>query len=91
MKENMNRKDKIVQAQFNMIQTTGKISGEVKNISPSPVDTENNEISWKEITTDGINEELLFENVDKELTNLVSIIHDLSNALNLDFNKIIGG
>lgn len=32
MKENMNRKDKIVQAQFNMIQTTGKISGEVKNI-----------------------------------------------------------
>ncbi len=76
MKENMNRKDKIVQAQFNMIQTTGKISGEVKNILAS---------EEKSRILESI------ENVDKELTNLVSIIHDLSNALNLDFNKIIGG
>lgn len=76
MKENMNRKDKIVQTQFNMIQTTGKISGEVKNILAS---------EEKSRILESI------ENVDKELTNLVSIIHDLSNALNLDFNKIIGG
>ena len=76
MKENKNRKDKIVQAQFNMIQTTGRISGEVKNILTS---------EEKSRILESI------ENVNKELTNLVSIIHDLSNALNLDFNKIIGG
>lgn len=76
MKENMSRKDKIVQAQFNMIQTTGRISGEVKNILTS---------EEKSRILESI------ENVNKELTNLASIIHDLSNALNLDFNKIIGG
>ena len=66
----------MVQAQFDMIEITGRISGEVKDILT------NNEKS-KILQS--------IENVNNELSALVSSIHELSDALNLDFNKIIGG
>lgn len=76
MEEKISRENRIVQAQFDMIEITGRISGEVKDILT------NNEKS-KILQS--------IENVNNELSALVSSIHELSDALNLDFNKIIGG
>lgn len=76
MEEKMSRENRMVQAQFDMIEITGRISGEVKDILT------NNEKS-KILQS--------IENVNNELSALVSSIHELSDALNLDFNKIIGG
>lgn len=76
MRENMSRKDKITKAQFDIIQTTGKISGEVKDI----------------LTYEDRNKIIeCIGNVNENLKELISGIRDLSEALNLDFNKIIGG
>ena len=76
MSENMSRKDKITKAQFDIIQTTGKISGEVKDI----------------LTYEDRNKIIeCIGNVNENLKELISGIRDLSEALNLDFNKIIGG
>lgn len=44
----------------------------VENISSTPVDTRNNEITWEEITADGVNEELLLKNVDTELLSQIA-------------------
>ena len=76
MEEKMSRENRMVQAQFDMIEITGRISGEVKDILT------NNEKS-KILQS--------IENVNNELSALVWSIHELSDALNLDFNKIIGG
>lgn len=76
MEEKISRENRIVEAQFDMIEITGRISGEVKDILT------NNEKS-KILQS--------IENVNNELSALVSSIHELSDALNLDFNKIIGG
>lgn len=76
MEEKMSRENRMVQAQFDMIEITGRISGEVKDILT------NNEKSKILLS---------IENVNNELSALVSSIHELSDALNLDFNKIIGG
>lgn len=76
MEEKISRENRMVQAQFDMIEITGRISGEVKDILT------NNEKS-KILQS--------IENVNNELSALVSSIHELSDALNLDFNKIIGG
>lgn len=76
MEEKISRENRMVQAQFDMIEITGRISGEVKDILT------NNE---KRKILQSI------ENVNNELSALVSSIHELSDALNLDFNKIIGG
>ena len=76
MEEKISRENRIVQAQFDMIEITGRISGEVKDILT------NNEKS-KILQS--------IENVNNDLSALVSSIHELSDALNLDFNKIIGG
>lgn len=75
MEEKISRENRMVQAQFDMIEITGRISGEVKDILT------NNE---KRKILQSI------ENVNNELSALVSSIHELSDALNLDFNKIIG-
>ena len=75
MEEKISRENRMVQAQFDMIEITGRISGEVKDILT------NNEKS-KILQS--------IENVNNELSALVSSIHELSDALNLDFNKIIG-
>lgn len=71
MEEKMSRENRMVQAQFDMIEITGRISGEVKDILT------NNEKS-KILQS--------IENVNNELSALVSSIHELSDALNLDFN-----
>ena len=76
MEEKISRENRMVQAQFDMIEITGRISGEVKDILT------NNEKS-KILQS--------IENVNNELSALVSSIHELSDALNLYFNKIIGG
>lgn len=76
MEEKISRENRMVQAQFDMIEITGRNSGEVKDILT------NNEKS-KILQS--------IENVNNELSALVSSIHELSDALNLDFNKIIGG
>ena len=76
MEEKISRENRMVQAQFDMIEITGRISGEVKDILT------NNEKSKILLS---------IENVNNELSALVSSIHELSDALNLDFNKIIGG
>lgn len=76
MEKKISRENRMVQAQFDMIEITGRISGEVKDILT------NNEKS-KILQS--------IENVNNELSALVSSIHELSDALNLDFNKIIGG
>ena len=75
MEEKISRENRMVQAQFDMIEITGRISGEVKDILT------NNEKS-KILQS--------IENVNNELSALISSIHELSDALNLDFNKIIG-
>ncbi len=76
MNETMNRKSRITNAQLDIIQTTGKLSSDIRNILTSE---EKNNILHS------------IENVNNELAALVSNIHELSDALNLDFNKIIGG
>lgn len=76
MDEKMNRKNNIAKAQFEIIQITGQLSGDVKNILTS------------EEKTSVIQS---VSNVNKELTSLVLSIHKLSDSLKLDFNKIIGG
>lgn len=56
----------------------------VENISSTPVNTVNNEknkenIEWNEITEDGVNEELLFQNVDtKYLEKIATLLQSLS-------------
>lgn len=76
MEEKIDRKSKITKAQFDMIKITGRISGEVKDILTS-------EDKSKILQS--------VENVNNELSALASSMHELSDALNLDFNKIIGG
>ena len=44
----------------------------VKNIDSTPVETESNQVTWEGITADGVNEEFLFKNVDKELLTQIS-------------------
>ena len=56
----------------------------VENISTTPVETVNNEknkesIEWNEIAEDGVNEELLFQNVDtKYLEKIATLLQSLS-------------
>lgn len=76
MEEKIDRKNRITKAQFDMIKITGRISGEVKDILTS-------EDKSKILQS--------VENVNNELSALASSMHELSDALNLDFNKIIGG
>ena len=76
MEEKIYRKSRITKAQFDMIKITGRISGEVKDILTS-------EDKSKILQS--------VENVNNELSALASSMHELSDALNLDFNKIIGG
>ena len=76
MEEKIDRKSRITKAQFDMIKITGRISGEVKDILTS-------EDKSKILQS--------VENVNNELSALASSIHELSYALSLDFNKIIGG
>lgn len=76
MEEKINRKSRITKAQFDMIKITGRISGEVKDILTS-------EDKSKILQS--------VENVNNELTALALSMRELSDALNLDFNKIIGG
>lgn len=59
----------------------------VDNISSTPVDTENSEknkgiVEWNEITEDGVNEELLFQNVDtKYLEKIATLLQSLSEEI----------
>lgn len=76
MEEKIDRKSRITKAQFDMIKITGRISGEVKDILTS-------EDKSKILQS--------VEIVNNELSALASSMHELSDALNLDFNKIIGG
>ena len=76
MEEKISRENRMVQAQFDMIEITGRISGEVKDILT------NNE-KGKILQS--------IENINNDLSALASSMHELSDALNLDFNKIIGG
>lgn len=76
MEEKIDRKSRITKAQFDMIKITGRISGEVKDILTS-------EDKSKILQS--------VENVNNELSALASSMHELSDALNLDSNKIIGG
>ena len=53
----------------------------VKNVSPTPINPVNNgeNIEWNEITKDGVNEELLFQNVDKNnLEKIAKLLQSLS-------------
>lgn len=76
MDKKVSRKELLTEAQMAMIQTTGKISGEVKDI----IICDN-----KDKMLEGI------ENINNNLKELVLEIRDIANALNLDFNEIIGG
>lgn len=76
MEEKISRENRMVQAQFDMIEITGRISGEVKDILT------NNE-KGKILQS--------IENINNDLSALASNMRELSDALNLDFNKIIGG
>lgn len=76
MEEKIDRKSRITKAQFDMIKITGRISGEVKDILTS-------EDKSKILQS--------VEIVNNELSALASSMHELSDALNLNFNKIIGG
>lgn len=76
MEEKISRENRMVQAQFDMIEITGRISGEVKDILT------NNE-KGKILQS--------IENINNDLSALASSMRELSDALNLDFNKIIGG
>ena len=76
MEEKIYRKSRITKAQFDMIKITGRISGEVKDILTS-------EDKSKILQS--------VEIVNNELSALASSMHELSDALNLNFNKIIGG
>lgn len=59
----------------------------VENISSSPVNTVNNEkskenIEWDEITEEGVNEELLFQNVNtKDLEKIATLLQSLSGEI----------
>ena len=75
MEEKIDRKSRITKAQFDMIKITGRISGEVKDILTS-------EDKSKILQS--------VEIVNNELSALASSMHELSDALNLNFNKIIG-
>ena len=53
----------------------------VENASPTPINPVNNgeNIEWNEITKDGVNEELLFQNVDKNnLEKIAKLLQSLS-------------
>ena len=76
MEEKISRENRMVQAQFDMIEITGRISGGVKDILT------NNE-KGKILQS--------IENINNDLSALASSMRELSDALNLDFNKIIGG
>ena len=59
----------------------------VENISSIPVDKANSEknkdiIEWNEITDDGVNEELLFQNIDTEyLEKIATLLKSLSEEI----------
>lgn len=59
----------------------------VENISSTPINTVNNEkskenIEWDEITEEGVNEELLFQNVNtKDLEKIATLLQSLSEEI----------
>lgn len=75
MDKKLSRREQLTEAQLVMIQITGKISGKVKDILMCQ---DKNEMM------DNI------EYINKALKQLIQQIYDISDALNLDFNKIIG-
>ena len=74
MDKKLSRREQLTEAQLVMIQITGKISGKVKDILMCQ---DKNEMM------DNI------EYINKALKQLIQQIYDISDALNLDFNKII--
>ena len=74
MDKKLSRIEQLTEAQLVIIQITGKISGKVKDILMCQ---DKNEMM------DNI------EYINKALKQLIQQIYDISDALNLDFNKII--
>ena len=74
--EKTSREDKLMETQLEMIATTGKISGEVKEILTSK---DRNKILEK------------IENIHGNLKKLIHEIQDMSEVLNLNFDEILGG
>lgn len=65
----------------NRVTNSEDLTFPVENIHATPVDTDNREkiIEWNEITEDGINEQLLFENVDTaSLEKIAALLQSLS-------------
>ena len=76
MEKLVSREEQLTKAQFAMISTTGKISGEVKDI----------------LTCDDKNKMIeSIDEINKNLKDLIAEVYEISKALNLDFNQIIGG
>ena len=76
MENNVSRQNQLTEAQLGIISTTGKISGEVKDIL---------------ICND---KHQMLEHIDlinKNLKGLMLEIYKICEALNLDFNEIVGG
>ena len=72
----MSRRNKLLDSQFKMIEVTGKISGDVKDI----LYLENKDKRLKRIQSlKGILKELVLE------------IYNMSDSLNIDFREIIEG
>ena len=72
----MSRRNKLLDSQFKMIEVTGKISGDVKDI----LYLENKDERLKRIQSlKGIIKELVLE------------IYNMSDSLNIDFREIIEG
>ena len=72
----MSRRNKLLDSQFKMIEVTGKISGDVKDI----LYLENKDERLKRIQSlKGILKELVLE------------IYNMSDSLNIDFREIIEG
>lgn len=72
----MNREETMIEAQFKMIEITGKLSGYVKDIISSEEKME---------MIEKINQ------IDENLKKLMKEVYKMSDALNLDFQQIIGG
>ena len=75
MDKKLSRIEQLTEAQLVIIQITGKISGKVKDILMCQ---DKNEMMNN------------IEYINKALKQLIQQIYDISDALNLDFNKIIG-
>ena len=74
MDKKLSRIEQLTEAQLVIIQITGKISGKVKDILMCQ---DKNEMMNN------------IEYINKALKQLIQQIYDISDALNLDFNKII--